>query len=45
MIYTKAARILSGSPYHRDHWRDIVGYAQLVLEYLDKLDGGEDGAA
>lgn len=36
MILNKLMRVLS-SPENRDHWIDIQGYAQLVLDYL-----GED---
>ena len=32
MICTKIARILSGDPYHEDHWQDIAGYALLGKE-------------
>lgn len=32
MIVHKIARILSGDASHDDHWRDIQGYAQLVME-------------
>ena len=35
MICTKIARILSGDPNEPDHWRDIAGYAQLVVNSLD----------
>ena len=30
MIVFKIARILHGSPDHRDHWHDIAGYATLA---------------
>ena len=36
MICTKMARIVCGDHNEHDHWRDIVGYAQLVLNNLDK---------
>jgi hypothetical protein len=35
LILSKLIRILF-TPYKRDHWADIVGYAQLVVEQLDK---------
>ena len=38
MIAYKLARIVSGNPWYGDHWKDVKGYAQLVLEHL-----GEDG--
>jgi hypothetical protein len=31
MIATKMARILCGNPGEVDHYRDIMGYAQLAL--------------
>jgi len=31
MIATKIARIVSGDPNEVDHWRDIAGYAQLIV--------------
>ena len=37
MIANKIARILNGSYYHEDSWRDISGYAQLVLMTLEDL--------
>lgn len=35
MIFNKLLRILA-SPSKPDHWRDIQGYAQLVLNELTK---------
>lgn len=37
MIATKMARIVSGDHNEPDHWRDIIGYAQLVLNYIKKV--------
>lgn len=34
MILFKLARIACGNPNHADHWRDIAGYATLVLREL-----------
>lgn len=34
MIATKIARILCGDAYELDHWKDISGYALLVVEQL-----------
>ena len=31
MIATKIGRILSGNPHEPDHYRDIAGYAQLIV--------------
>lgn len=33
-ICTKLARIVCGDPNHADHWRDIAGYAGLVVRSL-----------
>lgn len=35
MILAKIARIISGDPNHADHWRDISGYSQLVLNMIE----------
>lgn len=32
MIATKIARIICGNATEPDHWRDIMGYAELGLE-------------
>ena len=37
MIANKIARILNGSYYNEDSWRDISGYAQLVIMTLEDL--------
>jgi hypothetical protein len=34
MIASKIGRILSGNPHEVDHWRDIAGYAQLIVNHL-----------
>ena len=34
MIAHKVGRILVGNPDHADHWVDIVGYTQLVIDRL-----------
>ena len=36
MIALKLSRILSGKFDEPDHWRDIAGYANLVVEHLEK---------
>ena len=36
MIMHKVSRILSGDPKFIDSWRDIAGYAQLVVDELQK---------
>lgn len=33
MIAMKMSRILSGDKDYRDHWDDIMGYAQLGGQY------------
>lgn len=35
MICHKIARILNGDSNHIDHWLDIEGYAQLIVEELE----------
>lgn len=48
MIVHKIARIINGDPHYDDNWRDIAGYATLVLkEYgktskFEKVDDLED---
>ena len=37
MIATKIGRSLSGDPHEVDHWRDIAGYAELVVRELARL--------
>lgn len=32
LFATKIARILSGNPDEQDHWKDIAGYATLVIK-------------
>lgn len=34
LIMDKVARILNGNPSYHDNWRDIAGYATLVLKDL-----------
>lgn len=41
-ILMKISRIISGNPYHIDAWRDIAGYAQLVIDYLQDNDNAVD---
>lgn len=36
MIANKLARIACGDPYHLDHWKDIAGYAKLVMAQIEK---------
>ena len=36
MIMHKIARILNGDPYYDDSWRDIAGYAELVVKELNR---------
>lgn len=35
MIAHKVGRVLAGDPNHKDHWVDIAGYAQLVVDSLN----------
>jgi len=34
VICTKIARIVHGNPKHIDHWADIAGYSQLIVNRL-----------
>lgn len=36
MIANKLARIINGDPDYPDSWRDIAGYAMLVVAELEK---------
>ena len=36
MIANKLARIVNGDPNYPDSWRDIAGYAMLVVAELEK---------
>ena len=38
MICHKMARIVNGDPNYDDSWRDIAGYAQLVVNQLEGHD-------
>ncbi len=38
MICHKLARIANGDPHYDDSWRDIAGYAQLVVDILNGKD-------
>lgn len=40
MIVHKLARTLSGDPNHIDHWADVCGYAQLVVDRLEQQEQG-----
>lgn len=42
MILHKIARIVNGNPNYIDSWRDIIGYAQLVVDELNKTEGATD---
>ena len=35
MILSKLARIANGDTTHKDHWLDIGGYSQLVVDHLE----------
>jgi hypothetical protein len=36
MIATKMSRILKGDPEYDDSWRDIAGYATLIVQRLER---------
>ena len=40
-IAQKLARIVAGNPQEPDHWRDICGYSQLVLNFLEERNENE----
>ena len=42
MIVPKLARALSGNQNYIEHYRDIAGYAQLVVDRLRETDGAVD---
>lgn len=39
LICMKLSRIVHGNPHEPDHWRDISGYAELIVRELDKSNG------
>ena len=38
MIMHKVARIVNGNPQNIDSWRDIAGYASLVVQSLEEVE-------
>ena len=38
MFCNKIARIVAGNPMEPDHWRDIAGYATLVVDTLERIE-------
>ena len=44
MIAHKMARVLAGDNKHRDHWLDIIGYAKLALDWIDKVENEAEAA-
>jgi SAM-dependent MidA family methyltransferase len=38
MIATKQGRILAGNAREKEHWRDIAGYALLVVNEIDRAE-------
>lgn len=42
MIAHKVGRILNGDPNFIDSWRDIAGYATLVVNILQNTEGATD---
>lgn len=41
MMAQKIGRILNGDPYYDDSWRDIAGYATLVVNILEEQQNAE----
>ena len=35
MIFVKISRIVCGNSNEPDHWRDIIGYSELILRDLE----------
>ena len=44
MIVHKIGRILHGDPMYKDSFVDIIGYTQLVINYIDQLEKDVDDA-
>ena len=42
MIAHKIGRILNGDPNFIDSWRDLAGYATLIVDILHTTDGATD---
>ena len=42
LICNKIARIINGDPDYIDNWRDIAGYAQLIVNELQDTNGASD---
>jgi len=42
MISNKLARMLCGDPTYIENWRDIAGYATLVMNRLSQTNGATD---
>ena len=42
MVVNKLARASAGTPGFIDNWRDIAGYAQLVVNHLGEKPGAID---
>jgi hypothetical protein len=42
MIVHKIGRILHGDPMYKDSFVDIIGYTQLVINYIDQLEKEDD---
>lgn len=42
-ICHKLARVAHGNQYARDHWQDIAGYAQRMVETIDASEAGDAG--
>ncbi len=40
MVASKIGRILSGNPHEVDHWKDVAGYAQLIVNAYNVCENG-----
>jgi len=43
-VVGKLARIVAGDPYFLDHYRDVIGYTQLAMNYTAKQSQATDVA-
>lgn len=38
MILHKISRVVNGNAYFNDHWQDIIGYSQLILDSIQSME-------
>ena len=44
MIFHKLARAANGDPLYIDNWRDLSGYALLIIDGLKETEGATDAS-